>query len=339
MNTDSAGAADDPANESALDSLRVVFRAMGTEVSLAVWPRRGQEASAEAALWAEVALLREADALLSRFLPESEISRLNRGAVTPVRVSALTFSAIEIALDAAAASGGLFDPTVYGALLAAGYDRSFADLEQKPSRSMPAAALPRQAGRWREVLLDEARGTVTLPNGVGLDLGGIAKGWLADRVAERLGVFGPALVDIGGDIAMLGLPPDAPAWAIDVDGPFGAVLGTLQLEGGRGVATSGITRRRWQTEAGSRHHLIDPRTGAPALTDLLSVTVVAPTTAAAEVAAKGALLLGSVLGLAALVQAAELGGLLVRRDGRVLVAGSLSWIPAGAAQQPAEVNA
>jgi len=312
---------------------------MGTDVALAVWPIWAGEAAAEAALWGEVAFLREAEALLSRFQPESEIGRLNRGAARPVRVSALTFEAVRVALDAAEASGGLFDPTVYHALLAAGYDRSFSELGDTDRPCRPAAALPWQAGRWREVLLAAAEQTISLPKGVGLDLGGIAKGWLADGVAERLSAFGPALVDLGGDIAVRGLPPDADAWAIDVDGPAGSLLGTLQLSGGRGVATSGTTRRRWQTRAGSQHHLIDPRSGAPALTDLLSVTVVAPSAAAAEVAAKGALLLGSALGRAALELAPELAGLLVRRDGRVLTAGHLRWSAAQAAQPSAEVNA
>src|SRR5581483_1515709 len=122
----------------ALDSLRVAFRGMGTEISLAVWPAHGADEAAETALWAEVTVLRDAEALLSRFQAESEISRLNRGTGQPMRVSPLTFAAIRAALDAAAASGGLFDPTVYRALLAAGYDRSFTAMSEERLR-MPAA--------------------------------------------------------------------------------------------------------------------------------------------------------------------------------------------------------
>lgn len=324
------------ADAGALDSLRVAFRGMGTEIALAVWPRAGSEGAAEAALWSEVRFLKDAESLLSRFLSDSEISRLNRGCSSPRRVAPLTFAAIRAALDAAAASGGLFDPTVYRALLAAGYDRSFSELG-RGERPRPAAT-PWQAGRWREVRLDEPAQTVTLPAGVGLDLGGIAKGWLADQVAERLQAFGPALIDLGGDIAVRGLRPDAPSWAIDVDGSTHELLGTVRLAGRQGIATSGVTRRRWQTAAGERHHLIDPRTGAPALTDLLSVTVVAPTAAEAEVAAKGVLLLGSELGRVALTLAPELAGLLVRRDGRVIVAGDLRWTPTERFQQVTEVG-
>jgi thiamine biosynthesis lipoprotein len=327
---------DPEADAGALDSLRVAFRGMGTEIALAVWPRPGEDEAAENALWAEVRFLRDAEALLSRFQPDSEISRLNRGVTTPARVSPLTFAAVRSALEAASASGGLFDPTVYRALLAAGYDRSFAARGGRPAR--PAVAPPWQAGRWREVRLDEAAQTVALPPGVGLDLGGIAKGWLADQVADRLSAFGPALADLGGDIAARGLPPDAPAWAIDVDGPADEFLGTVRLGERQGIATSGVTRRRWRTEAGERHHLIDPRTGAPALTDLLSVTVVAPAAAEAEVAAKGVLLLGSELGRAALTLAPGLAGLLVRRDGRAIVVGDLRWTPAPPSRAYAEVQ-
>ncbi|HEY7295687.1 MAG TPA: FAD:protein FMN transferase [Dehalococcoidia bacterium] len=323
-------------NTPALDSLRVAFRAMGTEIALAVWPWPDHETAADEALWREVTFLRDAEALLSRFQPDSEISRLNRGA-GPLRVSPLTFEAIQVALAAAAASGGLFDPTVYRALLAAGYDRSFSELGGSANRRPSRSALPWQAARWQEIRLDAAEQTVALPAGVGLDLGGIAKGWLADGVAERLGAHGPALIDLGGDIAVHGLPPDADRWAIDVDGPAGALLGTLRVAGPSGVATSGITRRRWQMGVGIGHHLIDPRTGAPALTDLLSVTVVAPTAAAAEVAAKGVLLLGSTLGHAALMLAPDLAGVLVRQDGGLLTAGNLDWSPVAATT--AEVHA
>lgn len=325
------------ASTPALESLRVAFRGMGTEIALAVWPKAGDAEGAESALWAEVTFLKAAESLLSRFQPSSEISRLNRGSSGPLHVSSLTFAAIRAALDAASASGGLFDPTVYRAMLAAGYDRSFAELGNG-ARSPQAAAPPWQAGRWRDVRLDAAAQTVHLPAGVGLDLGGIAKGWLADQVAERLYAFGPALVDLGGDIAVRGTPPDADAWAIDVDGARDAVLGTVRATDRQGIATSGVTRRRWETAAGQRHHLIDPRTGVPALTDLLSVTAVAPTAAEAEVVAKGVLLLGSELGRAALALAPEFAGLLLRRDGGVIAVGDLDWTPAGAGDDQVEVR-
>ena len=310
-----------------INPVRAEFQGMGTEIALALWPADGEGEAVREAVAREVAFLRLAEELLSRFQPDSEVSRLNRGAREPVRVSNLTFDAVSVAIEAARTTGGLFDPTVHGALLAAGYDRDFAALAAGVQQRAADARVPWQAGRWREVVLDEEKLTVALPGGVGLDLGGIAKGWLADQVADRLGRLGAVLVDIGGDIAFRGLPPDANAWLVDVDGPFGDTLGTVRLYGDGGVATSGTTRRRWQTAAGTQHHLIDPRTGLPALTDLLSVTAVAPFAASAEVAAKGVLLLGQALGRVALTNAHEHGAVLVGRDGGVAAVGELDWQP------------
>jgi thiamine biosynthesis lipoprotein len=307
--------------------VRATFHGMGTEVTLALWPEATDDETACETLTREIAFLRLAEELLSRFQPDSEISRLNRGTSEPLRVSTLTFGAISVAIEAARSTSGLFDPTVHGALLAAGYDRDFADVAAGAQQRAAEAHAPWQAGRWREVTLDADRLTVALPAGVALDLGGIAKGWLADQVADRLARCGAALADIGGDIAFRGLPPDADGWLVDVEGPFGGTLGTLRLHGDGGVATSGTTRRRWQTAAGPQHHLIDPRTGLPALTDLLSVTVAAPFASSAEVAAKGVLLLGQALGRVALANARQHGAVLVGRDGSLVTVGDLDWSP------------
>jgi thiamine biosynthesis lipoprotein len=302
--------------------LETAFAGMGTQLALRVWVQPGSERAARRALARERAFLRRAEALLSRFRPDSEISRLNDAAGKPVRVSPLTLAAIQAARDAAAATGGLFDPTIRNALLAAGYDRDFAAIGRGSAVRLP---LPPQAGRWREIAIDPSRRLVRLPAGVGIDLGGIAKGWLADRVAERLSRFGPALADLGGDLALRGLPPDGDPWRFDVEDPRGGVLGTVRLHSG-GIATSGTTRRRWQDGAAhAAHHIIDPRTGMPALTDLLAVTVVAPDAATAEVAAKGTLLLGSTLGAAAL-NSAGLAGILVRQEGKTTVVGAIDWL-------------
>lgn len=283
------------------------FTAMGTEIELQLWPDAGQEQAARRALGRAARSVLLADRRLSRFRPDSELSRINRGEAGPV--SAMTFAVIAAALEAARATGGLFDPTVHGAMLAAGYDRTFTQLV---GQVVTPAAVVAPPARFSDVRLDARTRTVTLPPGVGLDLGGIAKGWLADVLAQRLARYGGALVDLGGDIAVAGTPPDADGWEIEIADPFGRELplAELWMEAG-GVATSGVLRRQWQTAAGWQHHLIDPRTGRPAESDVLAVTVVAPTATAAEVAAKAALLLGAVQGLAALDAAPQLAGLLV----------------------------
>jgi thiamine biosynthesis lipoprotein len=233
------------------------------------------------------------EAILSRFRPESELCRLNRDG--HVEAGADLHRVVTLALDARERTGGLFDPTVHDALVAAGYDRSFELLRRdRPHTATAVACGGRVTICGRDVLL--ARGTR-------LDLGGIGKGYAVDRAAELLGAHGPALVNAGGDIACRG-----GSWPVGVELPGGAL--TIALDRGA-LATSGSDRRAW---AGG-HHLIDPRTGLPAESPYLRVTVAAPTAVEAEVLAK-AIYLGADPGGTASV--------LVGRDGGVRRTGDLS---------------
>jgi thiamine biosynthesis lipoprotein len=152
-----------------------------------------------------------------------------------------------------------------------------------------------------------------------LDFGGMAKGWAADQAARRLSSVAPALVDAGGDIAVSDAMASGEAWPIAIADPFkaDADLDLLMVNRG-GVATSGRDYRRWQREGKWLHHIIDPRTGAPAETDVLTATVIGPTTAEAEVAAKVALILGSQTGMQWIEARPELAGLLVLENGQVV---------------------
>jgi thiamine biosynthesis lipoprotein len=154
---------------------------------------------------------------------------------------------------------------------------------------------------------------------VRLDLGGVAKGWAADQAARRLAEAGPALVDAGGDISVSGPMADGLPWPIAIANPFAPdqSLGLALLARGA-VATSGRDYRRWMRGGLEQHHIIDPRSGQPAQTDILSATIVAPDGPLAEMAAKVALILGSRAGLAWLDARPTLAGLLVLEDGRIL---------------------
>ena len=298
------------------------FHGFGTEVCVRLWPRPGREQEAAGALQRAVALLRRAERRLSRFDPRSDLSRINRRAGEPVRVGRLTRAVVAEALAAAHATGGLFDPTVLRAVQAAGYDRDFALLAKGGAVTADAPDVPR--ARFRAVEIDWQAGTVRVPVGAELDLGGIAKGWLADAVVRRLRRYGAALADLGGDIAVAGRPPGEEAWQIEVadpwDGPRPLVVLHLR-PGTAGVATSGVLRRRWSTPDGPRHHIIDPRTGRPACTDLVQVTVAAPRAAAAEAAATAALLLGRDKAATVLALSGCLAGVLVDVHGTVTSVG------------------
>jgi len=265
------------------------------------------------------AFFRESEAELSRFRPDSGLSRLNAAAGDgPQAVSSTLCTVLDLALAAARASGGIFDPTVLNPLRNAGYDRSFETLADGGFIGVNVGV----AFGWQQVALDTRRSTVELPAGVGIDLGGIAKGWTVDRVAEMLGAWSAALVDAGGDIRASAAPGGEP-WPIAIEDPLDNTrdLGVIRLAEGA-VATSSVGRRRWQSGGQMMHHLIDPRTGEPSRSDLHTVTVVAPTAVEAELTAKIALILGSREGQAYL-ETRGLSGLLVGHDGRQHVVGKL----------------
>jgi thiamine biosynthesis lipoprotein len=256
------------------------------------------------------------EASLSRFRADSELSRLNRSPEAAIPVSETFWNVFLAAIEAEKQSDGLVTPTTLGALVAAGYASSFDPLAlpQAASTTATGQALSLSSIQW-----DGAARTIRLPAGVQLDFGGVAKGWSAHQAMKRLQGYGPALVDAGGDIAISGLLPGGEPWGVGIDDPFhpGNNLETLVL-GHCGVATSGTDYHRWKQGEAWKHHIIDPRTGEPAETDVLSATVVAPTVMEAEMAAKVALILGSRAGMNWLEERPAYAGLLVQVDGQVI---------------------
>jgi thiamine biosynthesis lipoprotein len=260
---------------------------------------------------------------LSRFRETSELTKLNSSAGRPFQVSDTLWEVLQTALESERLSFGLVTPTVLDALVMAGYDRSFDQLPPASSVLMRDYFAP--VGLLSEVLLEESARTVCLPPGLRLDLGGIAKGWAADRATRRLSDAGPALVNAGGDIAVSGPQSNGDAWPIGISDPFNpeADLETIMINRG-GVATSGKDYRRWQQGGIWQHHIIDPRTGMPAQTDVLTATVIAPSAVEAEVAAKVALISGSRAGLDWLESNSSLAGMLVLEDGQLIYSRRMS---------------
>lgn len=289
------------------------FRAMDTNVDLGVV--EPGDAASVAALDAVEALFLHYDRTLTRFSSESELAALNRSAGAPFQASPLLFEAVAAALSAAEASNGIFDPTVLDALVAAGYDKTFGIVALIEPRSPPGPASPLD-GAFREIRLDPATRTITLPQGLHLDLGGIGKGMAVDAAAALLQPFGSFYVDAGGDLRTSGQAEDGP-WRVGVQNPFdpGRDLRVIEV-GSVGIATSSSVRRRWRRGGVERHHLIDPRTGTSADSDLAAVTVVAEQATTADVLAKVALILGRERGRAC-VESHGAACLLVCADGRI----------------------
>jgi thiamine biosynthesis lipoprotein len=292
----------------------------GTEVRILVGaPLHRRALGNQVAAVAVEQLLRRHHALLTRFDPDSELSRLNADPREEVPISALLAEALRAALHAAELTEGLVDPGLLGELERAGYESSRLGVEPADLREALLQAPPRCPGRgrpdadWRTVEVGD--GFVRRPPGMRFDLGGSAKGHAADSAAARLGAYDSFAVDVGGDI-VIGGNAGAPR-VVGVEHPLGQRNLTFRL--GRGaIATSGLARRIWRTPSGFAHHLIDPSTGRPAWTGVVQATAVAPTGVQAEPLAKAALLSGPEAGLRMLEPG---GGVLVLDDGTVRLAG------------------
>ena len=267
-----------------LEVVGTEFPAMGTRCEVVVVADRWETARLVSLAETTVDSL---EALWSRFRPESDISRVNRHPGRPVRVSPLTVLAVGAALDAWRQTGGAFDPTVGSALIDAGYDRTFDEVV----RSVHMAPSP--APGPDAVDLHRVASTISVASGVHLDLGGIGKGLAADQTVATLieaGASG-AMVNIGGDLRADGRPPTGQGWQIDLDCPGSQRRLHCRIQRGA-VCTSSTTRRRWPSDAGPQHHLIQPSSGTPCNTGVLTATVIGATAAACEVLATAAIASG-----------------------------------------------
>jgi len=225
----------------------------------------------------------------SRFLGASEISLLNQHAGSFVAVSGPTVTLIARAVDAWRLTGGAFEPTVLGAMLRAGYDRSFELLGPTPGSGHSLLGIG-------VADIDIQGNRVRLPAGTGFDPGGIGKGLAADLVCAELMAAGAegVCINLGGDVRVCGAGPEGTGWTVAVEHPWSTEPIVLLGLADGAVATSTTLRRQWQGDDGERrHHLIDPQTGLPSDTDLTLTSVVASEAWVAEVLAKAVLLAGS----------------------------------------------
>ncbi len=301
---------------------QIRFRAMGTDMLLCVdnGVENPPSEMAEVPLWFE-----EWEQTLSRFRITSELSRLNHNSGQPVAVSETLWQVFHAALEAEAKTDGLVTPSIANAMIEIGYNRDFSELtglNLSPVNSVTTQFSPPEIISW-----DEATRTIHLPAGVCLDFGGIAKGWAAEQVVTRIKHHGSVLMNCGGDISLSGASLDGRPWEVGVFKPFDRASGYLEMlyfNHACGVATSATDRRRWVQGGILRHHIINPRTGLPASSDVISATVIAPTAIDAESAAKSALIRGSKAGLAWVEDDPELAALLILEDGQILYSQRMS---------------
>ncbi len=267
------------------------FPALGTTATLVVTDPSGL-AAARSALEAE---LQAVDETCSRFRSDSELVRLNAGAGRWVTVGDNLLRAIEVALHAAVATGGLCDPTIGRALRLAGYDRTFELVRRRDGRTFRVGFAP--VARWESVELDTDRKRVRVPEGVELDLGATAKALAADRSARAAATAAGcgALVSLGGDVSVAGEPP-ADGWPVRIADSHSASPDSpgpvISIRSG-GLASSSTTVRHWRAGSAELHHILDPRTGRPADRAWRTVSVAAATCVDANAASTAAIVLGS----------------------------------------------
>ncbi|MDO5686891.1 MAG: FAD:protein FMN transferase [Neisseria sp.] len=265
----------------------IAFQAMGCHMEALLDSDDLQAAYALNAVAAQFAAWEQS---FSRFRCDSELSLLNQKRQGVV--SEDLWQVLQAACGMARFSTGLVTPLAGKAVRQAGYAQSFVagwDIDA-PEENVTVAD-------WQAILFDAKRRHVTLPPEADLDLGGMAKGWCAHKAVEDLGRFAPALVDAGGDIAVSGALRDGSAWEVALGRREDKPTAFLFLDQGA-VATSGRDVRHWRKNGRLHHHIIDPRTGQPAQSDVMRATVVAEHAVLAEAAAKVILIQGSSAGLA-----------------------------------------
>ncbi len=290
------------------------FRAMGSRILVAVDSTDGDvlETVHQVPLWFD-----HWEAIFSRFRPNSELSQLNRSNGKPFSASQDLMDVLLLAKKMREISQGTVTPLVLDALIHSGYDADFDAISALPQilRSgdipLPPASL--------DFELDPVTNQVRLPVGVHLDLGGFAKGWSAQTAMIQLSAMAPCLVNAGGDIAISGAQSDGAPWLIGVENPLipDENIALVQVAG-KGVATSGKDYRHWLVNEQVQHHLIDPWTGLPAVSDVFSATVIAADVMLAETASKTAVIGGSENGRKWLDAQADLAYLLQLENGEIM---------------------
>ncbi len=266
--------------------------------------------------------IRRLETLFSVTDENSDIARLNQSKGQWVTVSDETARLLTLAKEYAKQTEGRFDPTVYPAVMAWGFTT---DQKRVPSQEELDGLL---------TLVDynqiEIKGTqVRLPKGMGVDLGAIAKGYAADRVKalyEAAGVSG--VLSLGGNVLTIGQKPNGQAFTVAIQDPqnAAATLGVLTLNGGQAAVTSGDYQRYFEQNGVRYHHILDPKTAAPAKSDLTSVTVIADSAAKADAYATALFVAGKEKALS-LAETLNVQAVLVTKDGQILCTDNVQFTP------------
>ena len=249
--------------------------------------------------------------LLSRTIEGSDVWRINHASGQPVKVSDDTLTILDCARQVSALSDGMFDVTI-------------APVSTLWDFTSGAAVLPdADAIAGAAELVDISKleidgGEVTLPEGMMIDLGGIAKGYIADAVKRYLMNRGveSAILSFGGNIVAIGMKPDGSPWKVgiqDIDKPTGEYMLVSKNYGGSTV-TSGIYERGFDLDGVRYHHILDPHTGWPVQNELASVTIFSESSMWGDALSTGAFALGTQKGMAMIEGLEGIEAVFIARD-------------------------
>lgn len=259
---------------------------MHTDVFIKIIGEKGEMHRLKALLDESFQFFRDFEQRFSRFRETSELTQFNKS--QGGKVSPDLFALLHIAKKYSLLTQGIFDPAILPALESAGYGKN---LMSEDTHLLPSHSI-------QELEFDATHTRITKPRSLKIDLGGIGKGYCVDMVSQRLRSHGCVdfVVDAGGDIFASGVNREEgyPYWAFDIEDPFDVShsCATILLTN-EAVATSGRNRRTWIKDGLTKHHLIHPVTRDSANSSFMTVSVIAPTTTAADVWAKTLFLLDS----------------------------------------------
>ncbi|MCR5788336.1 MAG: FAD:protein FMN transferase [Lachnospiraceae bacterium] len=296
------------------------FFALDTLVTLTIYDAK-EDSDPDALLDECEALCKNYEEMFSRTIEDSDIDRLNKAECAPVNVSPETLELLETALSYSALTDGLFDITIAPVSVLWEFRP---DTEASGEAALPDPEALSEAlihVSYKNLILDTENGTVSLSDPeASVDLGAIAKGYIADRLKEKLLANGvnSAIIDLGGNILTIGKKPDGSPFRIAVKKPFSGtdIAASLPIEN-RSVVTSGIYERYFELDDKIYHHVLDPNTGFPIENELASVTIISDDSLTGDCLSTACLLLGKDASEKLVGSTEGVDAVFIERDGTV----------------------
>lgn len=292
------------------------FRAFDTQVELKLW---GTERGSIAAAKHAKDMCRRCESLFSRTIPTSDVGRINSSGGEWVSVSPETLDILEVSLEYCRQSKGAFDITIGPVVAEWNFKQGTI-----PSQEKLDDAIRHVGVDLIQVSKDDCRVRLADPDAM-IDLGGIAKGWIADRIKEELAdddfQISGMIANLGGNIVVEGNKPGLSSWLIGVKNPWDSSrnVAVMRLASGS-IVTSGTYERSFEREGTLYHHILDPRTGWPVDTDLASASLVCERSIDAEGYSTTVLALGKEAGSRFVRERPEImHACLVGNDGELLL--------------------